>query len=761
MSAVVSSSKIPVAAHRRPSNTSSHGSPERNSPAVAVGTQQRKESPPSKIPTPATTAKERPQSIDIEDEFKNTLQYTRLIATLQKHQELPLSPEAVVSPVSRIPVAGGRKLSSTESPYRSSSESSPAKSRRNGGVGGNGSGGIGASTENNAVTTSIENINSSSCDDSPLRSSKIPTLKGTRSSSPPKKQPTFGWSLSPERMLPQTSPTKKGRLESPERQVLNNNLTRHNSSSASSVSSSTATSRTTTNKSFDSATEQLIGDDHSRDNNYQQKSSKQKQYEAFVMTGDRMICLAKTPANADFKTAVNHRQQIKQPVPFSMTEPSDDDLLVPSQDEATRPNEPSPPPPPPRVHQADNTLRNSSSEDQLLLHSNVMSSDLLDDISGSADALLGSSSNGAGVTGEDASYSNSKQRESIISKNSKKASLRHQSSIESSPGSKNKNAVAAGGGGVTTHSPSLTDFSTSSLISSEHYNGESLLDHDNLSPQTSSSPDTPEWSLMDSFHKQRNNQAGSSEAKAPLLPIASADENSASEQEQDDQESMAGQDSMIGEAIKSDGNRVIITIGTTTNASSTYPGAAVEVDHASWDQNLSESVSEKSQDLIESGLPNPQQPQNFPSFISSTADSSEESDLESLRSYHPPARPIDIPSAERLAKRLFYLDGFKRTDVSRHLGKNNEFSQVVAEEYLRYFDFSGGLYLDAALRRFLQHFCLTGETQERERVLLHVSNFSRCSWLSLLIKFFKFILTVHHSNLRLTSEKPNTDLPHS
>ena len=133
MSAVVSSSKIPVAAHRRPSNTSSHGSPERNSPAVAVGTQQRKESPPSKIPTPATTAKERPQSIDIEDEFKNTLQYTRLIATLQKHQELPLSPEAVVSPVSRIPVAGGRKLSSTESPYRSSSESSPAKSRRNGG----------------------------------------------------------------------------------------------------------------------------------------------------------------------------------------------------------------------------------------------------------------------------------------------------------------------------------------------------------------------------------------------------------------------------------------------------------------------------------------------------------------------------------------------------------------------------------------------------------------------------------------------------
>ena len=47
------------------------------------------------------------------------------------------------------------------------------------------------------------------------------------------------------------------------------------------------------------------------------------------------------------------------------------------------------------------------------------------------------------------------------------------------------------------------DFSTSSLIScSEHYNGESLLD--NLSPQSPSSPDTPEWSLIangESFHK--------------------------------------------------------------------------------------------------------------------------------------------------------------------------------------------------------------------------------------------------------------------
>jgi len=267
---------------------------------------------------------------------------------------------------------------------------------------------------------------------------------------------------------------------------------------------------------------------------------------------------------------------------------------------------------------------------------------------------------------------------------------------------------------TTAHSP---DFSTSSLISSEHYNGESLLDQDNLSPQTSSSPDTPEWSLMDSFHKQQQQQFN--EAKAPLLPIASGDERSGGEEASDDPDG----GSVSSEAIKSDGNKVIITIGATTLGNV----ASLE----DWSDRLSDTTSITASTTastptaatIRENLNPGTAPvaANYPSLNSSSAESSEESDLESLKSYHPPARPIDIPSAERLAKRLFYLEGFKRTDVSRHLGKNNEFSQVVAEEYLRYFDFSGGLSLDAALRRFLQHFCLTGETQERERVLLHFS----------------------------------------
>ncbi|KAF0287751.1 PH and SEC7 domain-containing protein 4 [Amphibalanus amphitrite] len=51
---------------------------------------------------------------------------------------------------------------------------------------------------------------------------------------------------------------------------------------------------------------------------------------------------------------------------------------------------------------------------------------------------------------------------------------------------------------------------------------------------------------------------------------------------------------------------------------------------------------------------------------------------------------------------------------------HNEFSRAVAEEYVKHFDFSG-CSLDVALGQFLERFSLTGETQERERVLVHFS----------------------------------------
>uniref|UniRef100_A0A8C0GL21 Pleckstrin and Sec7 domain containing n=1 Tax=Chelonoidis abingdonii TaxID=106734 RepID=A0A8C0GL21_CHEAB len=57
----------------------------------------------------------------------------------------------------------------------------------------------------------------------------------------------------------------------------------------------------------------------------------------------------------------------------------------------------------------------------------------------------------------------------------------------------------------------------------------------------------------------------------------------------------------------------------------------------------------------------------------------------------------DLEAAKRLAKRLYNLDGFKKADVARHLGKNNEFSKMVAGEYLKFFVFTG-MSLDQALR---------------------------------------------------------------
>merc|ERR1719167_628150 len=238
------------------------------------------------------------------------------------------------------------------------------------------------------------------------------------------------------------------------------------------------------------------------------------------------------------------------------------------------------------------------------------------------------------------------------------------------------------------------DLSTSSLIScSEHYNGESLLD--NMSPQSPSSPDTPEWSLIanrESFHKD--------------LPPSLL--GSRGGQASDGDESL----------ISSRDNRVIITI------------------KPSGEQQVA-AGSPPSPGTSSGGTLTPERPPPALSYGSSPPPASppslgqisseEESDMESLHSYHPPVKVVDIPSAHRLAKRLYNLEGFHKSDISRHLSKNNDFSRAVAEEYCALFSF-GGLSLDQALRLFLGQFCLTGETQDRERVLLHFSRrFLECN----------------------------------
>ncbi|XP_007569104.1 PH and SEC7 domain-containing protein 2 [Poecilia formosa] len=88
---------------------------------------------------------------------------------------------------------------------------------------------------------------------------------------------------------------------------------------------------------------------------------------------------------------------------------------------------------------------------------------------------------------------------------------------------------------------------------------------------------------------------------------------------------------------------------------------------------------------------------------------------------------VDREKARRLAEQLFKLDNIQRSDVVKHLDKDNVFSHAVGEEYLKFFDFTGQT-LDQALRSFLKVVVLIGETQERERVLQHFSNrFHQCN----------------------------------
>ncbi|KAK3509050.1 hypothetical protein QTP70_018789 [Hemibagrus guttatus] len=88
---------------------------------------------------------------------------------------------------------------------------------------------------------------------------------------------------------------------------------------------------------------------------------------------------------------------------------------------------------------------------------------------------------------------------------------------------------------------------------------------------------------------------------------------------------------------------------------------------------------------------------------------------------------VDREKACKLAERLYRLDNVQRTDVVRHLDKDNEFSRAVGEEYLKFFDFSDQS-LDEALRSFLKEVVLIGETQERERVLDHFSRrYQQCN----------------------------------
>lgn len=62
--------------------------------------------------------------------------------------------------------------------------------------------------------------------------------------------------------------------------------------------------------------------------------------------------------------------------------------------------------------------------------------------------------------------------------------------------------------------------------------------------------------------------------------------------------------------------------------------------------------------------------------------SEEESDVDSLHSFHYSPKAVDLPSAIRLAKRLYSLDGFKKSDVSRHLSKKYEHTKFTKKKHI-------------------------------------------------------------------------------
>lgn len=273
--------------------------------------------------------------------------------------------------------------------------------------------------------------------------------------------------------------------------------------------------------------------------------------------------------------------------------------------------------------------------------------------------------------------------------------------------------------------------------------------------------------------KRSNRSSASSESgvqkEVTLMPPISPSVEKESVQESD---SELKNDSSVQQQQQSEINRTfskkdIERLHAERNSSPPVPSTAISRPHNSFTDCLTSSCNESSQQeeekgkagngfadqsvrneshvinskTLQTGTADICEPRRYPSFLSagspvpgsspSSMQSSDRDEGEECSSPDPvkdgfgsdkqrssSKSVVDIASATRLAKRLYDLQGFKKSDVSRHLSKNNEFGKAVAEEYVKLFNFSGDR-LDSALRKFLSRFNLVGETQERSRVLEH------------------------------------------
>uniref|UniRef100_A0A914HXV4 PH and SEC7 domain-containing protein 1 n=1 Tax=Globodera rostochiensis TaxID=31243 RepID=A0A914HXV4_GLORO len=102
---------------------------------------------------------------------------------------------------------------------------------------------------------------------------------------------------------------------------------------------------------------------------------------------------------------------------------------------------------------------------------------------------------------------------------------------------------------------------------------------------------------------------------------------------------------------------------------------------------------------------------------SSTATRSSDVLLASSNSQQNVAYPLE--TIARMAKHLFtHQDGFRGIKIAAFLVKRDQLSKRIAREFLALFNFAG-LRVDVALRSFLAHVQLCGDTFEREKLLEH------------------------------------------
>jgi len=119
----------------------------------------------------------------------------------------------------------------------------------------------------------------------------------------------------------------------------------------------------------------------------------------------------------------------------------------------------------------------------------------------------------------------------------------------------------------------------------------------------------------------------------------------------------------VAQQRRADHNRVVLQVrGQEQRFASSQPSSGnVTPDLVAY-QELSEDELHEDEDKVPSSTASK-------SLSPPSSVTEDDSDIESLHSFHYSPKAVDMPSVLRLSKRLFQLQGFKKSDVSRHLSK--------------------------------------------------------------------------------------------